>query len=70
MGEIIKLNEPDYSAVDEFVKELKKDNVTHGVIAYRCKDGGLQHILINPDHSTYLIGLLERVKMELIGGKL
>ena len=69
MGEIINLKEVDYTIIDEFVKELKAGNVTHGVIAYRCKDGGLEHILINPDHSTYLIGLLERVKMELLKGE-
>lgn len=68
MGEIINLKEPDHSIIDKFVKELKDGNVTHGVIAYRCKDGGLEHILINPDHGTYLIGLLERVKMELVKG--
>jgi len=69
MGEVIKFKEADYTVIDEFVKELKAGNVTHGVIAYRRKDGKLEHILINPEHSTYLIGLLERVKMELIRGE-
>jgi len=68
MGEIIKLNRTDHEIIERFLEEVKGGNVTHGVIAYRCKDGGLEHILINPEHSTYLVGLLERVKMELLKG--
>jgi len=69
MGEVIKLNKTDHEIIEKFLEEVKAGNVTHGVIAYRCKDGGLEHILINPEHSTYLIGLLERVKMELLKGE-
>jgi len=68
MGEVIKFKENDSEALEEFLESFKRGEITHGVIAYRCKDGGLEHILINPEHSTYLIGLLERVKMELIRG--
>lgn len=69
MGEVVNLNKVDYEPVDTFVEELKAGNITHGVIAYRNREGDLEHILINPDHSTYLIGLLERVKMELMVGE-
>jgi hypothetical protein len=69
MGEVVNIYKSDHGIVEKFLEEVKEGNVTHGVIAYRCKDGSLENILINPEHSTYLVGLLERVKMELLKGE-
>ena len=69
MGEVIKFKENDSEAIEEFLESFKRGEITHGVIAYRSTNGDLSYRLINPDHSTYLIGLLERVKMELIRGE-
>ena len=66
MGNLIRLNQDDADAAKEFADMVASGEITHGVACYRTQEGDLRYIIINPDHLTYIIGLMERTKTYLI----
>lgn len=68
MGEIIKFKDDALSFIEiaeAFLEDIKNDRITHGVIAYRTKDDDVHYRLLNCEHVTYLMGMLERVKQDM-----
>lgn len=66
MGNLIRINQDDADAAKEFADRVAMGEITHGVACYRTHDGYLRYIIINPDHLTYILGLMERTKIDLI----
>lgn len=66
MGKLIKLNQDEADAAQEFADLVSAGKITQGVACYRTQDGDIQFCIINPDHLSYIIGLMERTKMYLI----
>jgi len=62
---IIPLREDWREGVEVFIENLKNRTITHAVICYRKEDGDLCYQLFGAEHTTYLIGMMDRVKMEL-----
>lgn len=54
--------------IDSFIKAIQSQQITHAVVVYRNVDGDLNYQTYGSEHATYLIGMLERVKMEIHGG--
>ncbi len=66
MGNLIRLNQNDADAAQDFADMVVSGEITHGVACYRTKDGDIRYIIINQDHLTYIIGLMERTKAYLM----
>ena len=66
MGKLNKLTQDDGDAVQEFADLVAGGKITHGMACYRTHKGEIHYLLINPDHLTYIIGLIERSKMYII----
>jgi hypothetical protein len=66
MGKLIRLNQGEVDAVREFADMMTDGKVTHGMACFRTVDGDVQFCIINPNHLSYIIGLMERTKMYLI----
>jgi hypothetical protein len=59
---LIRLNQSDVTAVEEFAEKVRNHDVTHGVIIYRTVDGDLSYKIVGSrDHGTYYQGMLTRV---------
>ncbi len=65
---IIHLNQPEIENAQGFADQVANGEVTHGIICYRTVDGNINYRLFNPEHMTYIIGLMERTKMFLMEG--
>jgi len=65
MGNIIKLNQDWIGNARGFLEDVENNNVTHGVIIYRVKDGEIVFRRFAEDHDTYLIGLLVKGAIRL-----
>ena len=66
MGKLIRLNQREVDAAQEFADLVAGGKVTHGMACFRTADGDIQFCIINPEHLSYIIGLMERTKMYLI----
>jgi hypothetical protein len=66
MSEIIKLNQKEADAAQEFSDLVANGKITHGMACYRTQGGEIHYLLINSAHLTYIIGLMERSKMYII----
>jgi hypothetical protein len=55
----------DLQEWSECLKELESIDITHAVITYRTKEGDLKYKLFGHDHTTFLIGMIDRVKMHI-----
>jgi len=66
MGKLIRLNQSEVDAAQEFADLVAGGKITQGVACYRKEDGDIQFCIINPEHLSYIIGLMERTKMYLI----
>jgi hypothetical protein len=66
MGKLIRLNQSEVDAVQQFADLVAGGKVTHGMACFRTSDGDIQFCIINPEHLSYIIGLMERTKMYLI----
>ena len=66
MGKLIRLNQDEADAAQEFADLVTGGKITHGMACYRTHEGEIHYLLINPDHLTYIIGLMERSKMYII----
>ena len=53
------------NAVRDLANAIDKGEVTHAVLAYRREDGSLFYRLIGDDDLTYLMGVMDRVKMHM-----
>ena len=66
MGKLIRLNQNEVDAAQEFADLVAGGKITHGMACYRTQEGEIHYLLINPKHLTYIIGLMERSKMYII----
>lgn len=66
MGKLIKLNQREADAAQEFADLVEGGKITHGMACYRTQEGEIHYLLINSEHLTYIIGLMERSKMYII----
>lgn len=66
MGNLIRLNQSEADAAQEFADLVASGKITHGMACYRTQEGGIHYLLINQSHLTYIIGLMERSKMYII----
>ena len=66
MGKLIRLNQNEVDAAQEFADLVAGGKITHGMACYRTQEGEIHYLLINPEHLTYIIGLMERSKMYII----
>ena len=66
MGKLIRLNQGEADAAQEFADLVAGGKITQGMACYRTHEGEIHYLLINPDHLTYIIGLMERSKMYII----
>ena len=55
----------DIGMAKDFLSEVESGQVTHGILCYRKSNGDLNWKIFNPDHLTYIIGMMERVKFDL-----
>lgn len=61
-----RINVDEIEMARDFYEKVKSGEVTHGVILYRDKDGTINYQTYNPDHFTYILGLIERSKIIMI----
>ena len=47
----------------EFYEKVKSGEVTHGAVFFRDKQGNINYQIYNPDHFTYIMGMIERTKI-------
>jgi len=66
MGKLIRINQDEADAAQEFADLVAGGKVTQGVACYRTQEGDICYLIINPGHLSYIIGLMERTKMYLI----
>jgi hypothetical protein len=66
MGKLIKLNQDESDAAQEFADLVAGGKITQGMACYRTHEGEIHYLLINPAHLSYIIGLMERTKMYII----
>ena len=69
MGKLIRLNQDEadeVKAAQEFADLVAGGKITQGMACYRTQEGEICYLIINPDHLSYIIGLMERAKMYLI----
>lgn len=64
-GNVVNLDLNGKIAFAEMIDELKDDKVTHAVMCYRRDDGDLCYRILGADHTTFLVGMLDRVKMAI-----
>lgn len=62
MGQLIQLNEEFTVSADEFSDLIKKGRITHAVMMYRLDDGSLEWRTFGAENTTYLLGLVERLR--------
>ena len=66
MGKLIRLNQDEADAAQEFADLVAGGKIAQGMACYRTHEGEIHYLLINPAHLTYIIGLMERSKMYII----
>jgi len=67
MGKLIFINDDSYiKHAMEFSELVRNNEVTHGIIAYCLEDGTIEYRILGVEHSTYIVGLMEKVKIEII----
>ena len=66
MGKLIRLNQSEADAAQEFADLVAGGKVTQGMACYRKEDGSVHFCIINPAHLSYIIGLMERTKLYLM----
>lgn len=53
---------------EEFTEQVRNQEVTHGVMIYRTRNGNVHWRVFNTESGTYILGLLERLKFLLNTG--
>jgi hypothetical protein len=66
MAKIIEFPNPFEEVSEEFITLVRSGKVTHAVMCYRLETGQLGYTFLGGEHKTYLVGLIERAKHELI----
>jgi trehalose utilization protein len=67
MGNLIKINQTEINSAKEFADLVDKGEISHGIICYRKTNGDICYRVFNPEHKTYLIGLMTRTILTLHG---
>jgi hypothetical protein len=63
--DIIRLNEGEIKMAEDFLEKVKSGEVTHGFLCYRNLNGEVNYQLYAPEHLTYIIGMMERCKIDI-----
>lgn len=66
MDNIFRLNQSEVEMAENFLKQVKSGEVTHGFICYRNIHGDINYQLYSHEHLTYIIGLMERTKIAML----
>ncbi len=65
MAEIIHLNQAEVNMADKFAGLVRDGKVTQGIVCYRLDDGDINYMLFSPEHLTYILGMMERIKTNM-----
>jgi hypothetical protein len=63
---VIFINQEEIKSAKQFADEVLLGQVTHGVICYRKNNGDVCYRLFNPEHITYISGLMELTKLHIL----
>lgn len=61
-----RIEKKEVEMAEEFLKKVKSGEVTHGAVFFRDKNGTINYQMYNPDHFTYIMGLMERAKIIMV----
>lgn len=62
---VVPINRAWNDNFQEFITQVERGDITHGVICYRLQNGRIGYRTFNDEELDRLIGILERVKWEL-----
>ena len=68
MGDIINLKPQENKFEDrlkDLGREIKNDDITHAIMIYRRQDGTVSYIIKGEEHGTYMIGVLNRIILDI-----
>ena len=65
MSKIINLDIDGKINFSRMLDEIKDLDVTHAVVCYRKQDGDLCYRILGSNHTTFICGMLDRVKIAI-----
>ncbi len=66
MTSIMKLNQNEVVMTTKFLEKVQLDKAAQGILCYKDAEGNLNYQLYSPRHFTYIMSMMERVKIDLL----
>ena len=66
MGEVVQIRKPWETVLQMLHDDLDSGELTHAVLIWYGPDHGITYGPMNATNKTFLLGLLERVKSQII----